>query len=284
MILILDTNIILRYPKLLGLNIPKTKLVITSEVLEELNENSQIAKIEDSFFELLNTAIKSGNISIFDSESETIIHDPNFSSTYGKVDNSLFIAAFFYKHTSKDKVKIASLDREVQKIAKDNSFEIYNIHEIRDLISQNSKNQPLLQKIIKFEKNQTLQIWLSIISSSVATLIATKSYENISSIIATINVWGTIILILFFGILLFVLREKQRLGYGLFEFLIGAVGIILLFEPTKFNYDNMVFDMDFGIKLLGGLYIMVRGQDNIVKSLKNKKLGIMLKEKYGIGE
>ena len=41
--------------------------------------------------------------------------------------------------------------------------------------------------------------------------------------------------------------------------------------------------MDFSIKYLGGLYIMVRGQDNIVKGLAKTRTGEILKYKYKIG-
>jgi hypothetical protein len=36
------------------------------------------------------------------------------------------------------------------------------------------------------------------------------------------------------------------------------------------------------LKLLGGLYIMVRGQENVLKAIKNKKLGLWLKDIIGI--
>lgn len=69
----------------------------------------------------------------------------------------------------------------------------------------------------------------------------------------------------------------------MFEFLVGVVAIIALFSPNEFDFKAINFNLDFNIKLVGGLYIMVRGQDNIVKSQKDKKFGLWLKDKYGIG-
>lgn len=285
MVIILDTNIVLRYPKILGIRVPKTSLVITSGVIEELNETTKKVNIEEGFFMLIDMAEKGGNISIFNSDlPEVLVYEEKIKNVFGKVDKSLISTALFFKNQG-EKVKIATLDREVQNVARINSIDIITNEELKQLFSDDiEQTKPLSEDIKKFENSQRTSSLLSVLTGSLVTAIAIKGYDNLPIIISTINIWGTILLIIFLGILLFVLREKQRLSYGVFEFLIGITAIILLFEPSNFNFESIEFNMDFSVKLLGGLYIMVRGQDNIVKSLKNKKLGLILKDKFGIGD
>lgn len=137
-------------------------------------------------------------------------------------------------------------------------------------------------KITFFEKKETANLIIGIITGVLCTLLAVFVYFNLNHIVATINIWGTIVLILFIGVMLFVFREKQKFSYGVFEFLVGVITIILIFNNEHFDLKKIQFTLDFNIRLLAGLYIMVRGQDNIVKSLKDKKFGLMLKN-WGIG-
>ncbi len=69
----------------------------------------------------------------------------------------------------------------------------------------------------------------------------------------------------------------------MFEFIIGVLAIIVIFSSNNFDFSKVTFNLDFNIKLLGGLYIMVRGQDNIVRAIKDTKYGLYLKDKFGIG-
>lgn len=286
MIIILDTNIILRYPKLLGVQNPEYSLVVTSEVLDELNESAKKVRIEEDFFTLIKMAEKVGNISIFNSDlPEVLNYEEKLKHVFGKVDKSLITTALFFKAQQSKKVKIATLDREVQNVARNNSIDIITNDELKQLFIEDiEQSKPLSKNIQKFEKSQRNGYWISLVSAVLATFVAVRGYDNIRTVVSTINIWGTVLLFIIIGVALFILREKQRLGYGIFEFLIGVTAIVLLFEPSKFEYNRIIFNMDFSVKLIGGLYIMVRGQDNIVKALKNKKLGIILREKFGIGE
>lgn len=68
----------------------------------------------------------------------------------------------------------------------------------------------------------------------------------------------------------------------MFEFAIGFAKIVITLVPANFDY-KILANLDTDINLLGGLYIMVRGQDNIVKALKWSKFGVYLNEKLQLG-
>jgi hypothetical protein len=76
---------------------------------------------------------------------------------------------------------------------------------------------------------------------------------NIQLIIKSINIWGTVIIILLLGIALYLFRARYRLAYGIFEVIVGVLVAIFVFGP-KFDYSNLQIFAFF--QILGGLYIM----------------------------
>jgi len=100
--------------------------------------------------------------------------------------------------------------------------------------------------------------------------------------VQTLPIWGTTILILLLGISLFVFREKQKVSYGITEFILGAITAIY-YLPFWSDYSQIVEHSDTSLKIAGGLYIMVRGQDNIIKGLQGTKLGLQIKTLTGVG-
>ncbi|MVM31195.1 hypothetical protein GO755_14225 [Spirosoma sp. HMF4905] len=106
-------------------------------------------------------------------------------------------------------------------------------------------------------------------------------YANLNLIVSTFEVWGILLAIFFISIVLFIAREKIRLAYGIFEFLVGFISVFFV-DPHGITCIKVRLDTNLSIKLLGALYIMVRGLDNIVKGLQGRKSGVWLKEKLGI--
>jgi len=281
--LILDTNIIIRFPQVLGLTIEDMELIVPSIVLDEL---SHIATKNNNVADLLKFAVLDGNIQVVDSKID-------FSELYDKINNprlsigdKTILAIALESKKKGQTVKIATQDKVIQEVAEQNNIEFLNWTSIANLLkSQKGKTpeKPLNDKISKFERKSIRTYIVGVLTGVLSSIIATLIYKNLQLIVDTINVWGTILLVLVIGVGLFIYREKQRLSYGIFEIAVGIIAIITLFSPSGFSYSDITFDMNFNLKLLGGLYIMVRGQDNVVKAIKNKKFGLWLKDKIGIG-
>jgi hypothetical protein len=282
--ILLDSNIIIRYPKFVGINMPHTRFAITVNTLMELY--SAVRSTDSLFNEIIDEALEIGTLMLI--ESEYNINDfpalKKYSLSEG--DYSLFTAAKEYIEEG-DNVKIATLDREVIQAASEIQIEVLSSEErdaMLDYFDHDNFNSAIKFDIRNYEQKQYKNFALKLI---IGTLVAGGGeiiYENLSIIISTINIWGTISLTVFTGLLLFIFREKQRLSYGVFELVVGIIAIMALFKPLGYNYSNIEFNLDFNIKLLGGLYIMVRGLDNMVKAVKNTKIGLILKTKFGIGE
>ena len=326
--IILDTNVIITYPKLLGLDIPDVKFVVPMEVIMELNSRAnQRGKSFDERSELIEKSSKQGIISIINSDLPSFQKYSKYLVSNRKlriVDLSIIASAMRFKDSG-EITKIATQDLELIKVANENNIDVLSakdiesyidsfkqpeerlilIKEIKDallimltsmfpfspLVALIIKYLPKLKdieipsiqgKIVFFERRENTNLIVGIIIGILFTSLALILYLKLNFIIANINIWGTIVATLFLAIVLFIFREKQRLSYGVFEFLVGAISIVILFNTEQFNYQRISFTLDFSVKLMAGLYIMVRGQDNIVKALKDSKIGIKLK-KYGIG-
>lgn len=323
--ILLDTSIIITYPKLLGLSIPDVTLLVPSNVVNELNSKAKIRRNNfDNLIELIEKGEQQGTIVIVNTALPVYERflNKNRSTRVGLTDTAIIAIGLVYKEKG-EQVQIATLDIKLYQTAEKLGIKGLDINEIQDLVNKfdsvKEKKSSLLiflealletlfgsipfinifklllkplfkrlegntiqGKITFFEKKETANLIVGIIMGVLCTLFAVFVYFNLNHVVATINIWGTIVLVLFIGVMLFVFREKQKFSYGVFEFLVGVLTIILIFRNEHFDFEKIEFTLDFNIRLLAGLYIMVRGQDNIVKSLKDTKFGLMLKNR-GIG-
>jgi hypothetical protein len=81
-----------------------------------------------------------------------------------------------------------------------------------------------------------------------------------------------IVITIFLGIFFYVMRCRWQLAYGVFEVLVSLVVISLTFYPpttylvvAEFSWQGWFLSKSVGV--LAGIYVMVRGLDNIEKGL-----------------
>ena len=90
-------------------------------------------------------------------------------------------------------------------------------------------------------------------------------YFNAAYLLSTISVWGTVVILPLLGVLLFWYRQRYRLSYGVFEFLVGVMMAYFVFLPS---FDLKTLGVIQGLQILGGLYVMVRGLDNVGQGIE----------------
>lgn len=290
--IILDTNIILRRPKVLGLRTPDLRILVPLDVVQELNFRAfQRRQSFDKRIDLIEKASLEGTISIINTDLPlfTKYLDQVRISKLAGADVAITTLALQLLEAGHE-VIIATQDKEISRFADQNGIQVLSEADIDLLLNDfvepsnlNNSGGSIQTEIVSYEKSEKWKFIRGILLGVAMSAVANLTYNYIGLIIKTINIWGTIFAILLTGILLFIFREKNRLSYGVAEFFVGVAAIILLFQPASFDFSNIDVNLDFGIKLLGGLYIMVRGQDNIVKALRDTKVGLMLKDKYQIG-
>ncbi|HQS24146.1 MAG TPA: PIN domain-containing protein, partial [Sediminibacterium sp.] len=273
--IILDTNIILRQPKVLGLKIPDIHFLIPLNVIEELNTRANSRGVSsDKRIDLIQKASEDGTISIINTDLPLYrqFSERFQANNLSNTDIAILAMAVDFKMKEQD-VKIASLDKEIINFASTNGIEVLDNSGIENLIinfseQTNKSSTALKEEILTYERSERKTLIVEILIGVLVTVFAYLIFKNIGKIVATIQVWGTITLILISGVALFVFRERRRLSYGVVEFLVGALAIIILFQPDNFNLSKVKFNFEFILKIFAGLYIMVRGQDNIIKAIK----------------
>ncbi|MFH6995485.1 hypothetical protein [Flavobacterium sp. FlaQc-48] len=68
------------------------------------------------------------------------------------------------------------------------------------------------------------------------------------------------------GIYFWLIREHYRLLYGFLELFAGLSTIFIILNSIDFNFSFITWKFEKIIGIIGGLYIMVRGIDNISKT------------------
>jgi hypothetical protein len=102
------------------------------------------------------------------------------------------------------------------------------------------------------------------LAAAFITVIFAYAFIHNNDVLRPLPAWGTMVILPALGVLLFWFRARFRLVYGLTEFGVGAVTAIRVFWPA-FNYATV--QVVGVLQMLGGIYIMVRGCENVGKGL-----------------
>src|ERR1700693_2215770 len=134
--IILDTNIILRYPKILGLQDPNFLFIIPLAVMRDLkNKATQRGAGFDRRINLIKEASVQGTVKIVSTEKEVEEYQNSDIFPYAdQVDAAVVALAITYKGRGYE-VKIATLDTRLQKIASNNQIDILGKDEIEKLLA-----------------------------------------------------------------------------------------------------------------------------------------------------
>lgn len=269
--IILDTNIIVSYPEVLSYKRNDTKLIIPTTVIEELY------RLENPRYkDLINLTKKSEqnqNVIITDTKSPAneIKEGPRLSLGDFKILN---YAQFLLDE--KNDVILATNDRRLIEIAKTNNIPTFTSSELINYYSSNSTdNIEIKNDARKIENKERWGILINILIAFgilISTIFLIRNFADYIDQITNI-IW--ILILIIAGLLLFEAREKRRQLYGFLEIGVGILTIIIIFYPKLIS-----FNFDFYLKICGGLYIMVRGLDNLYKGSENRKLGTILRKLF----
>jgi len=319
--IILDTNVIIAYPKLLALSGKEFEIIIPFDVLSELHKRADRDMV-DRLTDLIEHGVKQGSISIVNADSPKFYHYKQVEGVSGLSETDLAILAVAQVEMQQNAipVQVATFDKLLAYVVSKYAIPVLSAQDIRDLIKTHQTTfskfkiesllaallenialsvpligsflvewikpkqmaQSIQDKVSSIEIKANAKFIWGIFAGIAISVVGYLLIQNIQGIMQTVNIWGTIIMTILLGVLLFVIREKQRLSYGIAEFIVGVLSIIYIFRNVAFDYYRIQPNLDFTLKILAGLYIMVRGQDNIVKAIKNTSIGIRLKN-AGIG-
>ena len=281
--IILDTNIILQIPEILSQNIENVKLIIPDTVLNEIRNITVHGNYSQDLRKLIYDAANTDFVEVFDARS---LIGTKFDSKFyfEKLSSNDVILIKFYESYIKDinpDSVLATDDKPLIVFLKQLKLNVITSNELRKLfLSAKTTSKQLLNEIEELKKQFKKRIFLSFVAGILLTLVIVLAYFYIEQIVATLNIWGTIAIIPLMGIIFFYIRALWRLFYGVTEFLVGIFTALLIFLPS-FDYNTLTSKPFYFLQILGGLYIMVRGLDNIGKGLRATKFEKLWRQIFG---
>jgi len=285
-LLLIDSYILAAFPKIIDLNSRYYKIITTTHVILDIKNdyNVKIGKKQKAeLLERINSKVFDDNFEVIpvDLDSLFSIRNDKGNEMFSSSETSLIDLANVLKKNNT--VHIVTMNDRLALAMRNYNIQSLNLNDVIEIYSrQTGKGSEILKYKIYYDRKELLSIRNKLLIGLVVAVILITAYFYKNTLIQRLDVAGTIFVTIVLAIGLFVFREKQRIAYGFVEFLVGLASVILIFYPT-FDYNCLSLDFTFSIKFLGGLYIMVRGLDNILKGLAKTRTGEILRYKYGIG-
>ena len=176
-----------------------------------------------------------------------------------------------------ENVRVVTTDRKLVRLLATKGVNSIAGHRLLAELPPAPADSGLEQAARRIVSMQHLNLLIGFGIALAATAVATLVVLNHQLIFHTAPAWIAPIVILLVGLLFFWWREHGRLSYGLFEamagLLIASQSIVTLPAPYELSTAK-------SIQLLGGLYVMVRGLDNIDRGIDDTRLGVWWKRLF----
>ena len=174
---------------------------------------------------------------------------------------------------------LASEDADVVRMANHLGIKTMHLSQLRQYLSSAvSINKEIENQAAIFSRAQKHYMVVSlVISLGVVASLVLVAYE-FQSFVNTISIGGTVFLVIVAASLAYFSRSRYPICYGVVEILIGIAATIRVFWPD-FDYSH-VSQADI-LTIAGGIYIMVRGQDNLGRGLTRTRWGTIWKRYSG---
>lgn len=269
-IYIIDTNVLLQHPQILS-RVGNRKIVIPKAVMHELSFRGKGSKSSD-IADLVTSSIPAG-VRIVEApeklKKDLIQSDRNAQRLSGADLDIARIAIAYTEQQGVEAPCVVTNDKALANFLSSRNIASITGSEFIGESKGDTLNKEIEERAEKVVSSQRRYLITSFVLGAGASAVANIVYSNIDLLISTITVWGTMIGLPILGLALFWYRENFRLSYGAFEFCVGVIMSYYVFFPT-FSYLGL--GVTEGIQILGGLYVMVRGLDNIGKGIVGTRL------------
>ena len=276
--ILLDTNIIILDPTLLAKKHEGVSLIVPFPVRLELATTSFVREGVSSIAALLDSAVKQNLVQIYRLKT---IPSIDTSERLSGTDIEL-ITAVQELHAKGEDVRLATQDRVLIRVAASLGITVIDLTQLRKILSTEAELDKKLESEAKrILSSQTRTLLIGILGGILSNIVALAIWANRSFIVAKIPIWGTFALVLLSGLVLYTLRGRFRLQYGVFEFIFGVVLATKVFWP---DFDYAKLKPTDILQALAGVYVMVRGLDNIGHALKGSRFALYWSKFSGEGK
>ncbi|WP_332302906.1 PIN domain-containing protein [Rhizobium sp. GR12] len=266
-IYVLDTNVIVRNPEIMA-RVEPPRLVFPSPVLRELFFRRDRGGREE-LLAIINRLISKGARQI-GLDPETPMPSELLDSSF-RLDTADIEIAAIAKHLadrSAAKVEVVTADQPLRaaltKIGIQSQSPVDVIALLRE-IPPDPQTEETVRRVVSADN---AYVWRSVIAAVVCAAAGAYYAWNFVAVTKYLPAVATVVGIPVLGVLLFWLRERFRLTYGIAEFAFGVFGAIAVFLP---NFDYSALDQKSALQIAGSLYVIVRGMDNVGKGLEGTR-------------
>lgn len=241
---ILDTSVIIRDPRVLAMSSDNVRIVIPEAAVLELASRASSSDAIKRKFELVQDALSHGvyRLGLPDSKSLSVLALQG--ATMPKLSGADLLIAksaeFYVKNidsSDSEYIFLVSEDKELLRYAESIGIKGIDLKGLENELKNIPVTDIALAKragdVSRESKRADVIKYISGLGSGVVvSIVANLLVTNFAVVVATINVWGTVILIPTIGISLFWFRSKYRLGYGIAEFIFGLLTALRVFYPN----------------------------------------------------
>jgi hypothetical protein len=263
--IILDTNILIQWPGILAKKREGTQFVISSSPLQELTEFTTMRAEGKTLLDLISQSMTAGLTVTH--QNRTTLADQR-SLGLSRVDLDVAASAFELQNQGLD-VAIATDDRVLLQYARLHALKTKTLKDLRAEFGEDTdSNSQIALSAANVVSIQNRSLALGVLIGIAVSLTVAVVWINFVFIVNTIRIWGLVLGLLITGVALYWFRGRNRLAYGIAEFLVGVCTGIMIFLPD-YNLAKITGRSFF--QLLAALYVMVRGLDNIGKALSGTR-------------
>ncbi len=247
-------------------------------IRREIEARSKRAGGRQRLLPLIEAAAQNG-ILIFDDVDVVKSLGTSLADRLGYADSSLLASALRVK-AGGDSPAIVTSDRDVIVAAMAAGLEALTPTDAWNELESApaTADAPLAQRTDQAVIESKSHSRLLVLGGVLIGLSSVLLLDHIDYIIATVPVWGTISGLVAISILLYWVRGRMRLHYGITELFVGlAAGWYAVRTPA----DSARFSAVLLIQVLGPVYVMVRGLDNIGKGVQTTRYGDKWAQLFG---
>lgn len=264
---LIDTSVVIRHPEVLSLARTR-KILIPDVVIHELTAVRN-ARVQPGIQNLLSQALDAGAEVV--QSSLNMKPDPlSAAQRMGKLsfaDHQIAQSAVELIKEGKA-VTVVTYDQALRYLLDSQNVPSMSPDTFLALKDDAKPDEAITAAAQNFTSQQNSYAGISVFGALIAGGIAYAAYTYRALLLATLSMWGTVLLLFAAGVLLYAYRQRQRLSYGVFEFLFGLFVAVSVFLPN-FNYNSLgVLNT---VQIVGGLYVMVRGLDNVGKGIEGTR-------------
>jgi hypothetical protein len=272
--ILLDTNILIEYPLITTIKSDEIQFGITDAVHQLFFEKSIYRKLDQEkyigAYNYLDYSVNNNLVKLLRTNGR--IKHLNLKG-YPQLGNAAISLLIKYEELKNEghKLHIATDNVALQGCCKLNQIPFFNLTEVKEYVKNIKSDSGAFVNLKSQIKKEVQKVRFEIFFAIVITVFSLLLINYFGIVKSTIGNLILIPLILLLGLMLFIFREKYRLSYGIVELILGCTSVIIGVLNYIPSTDKTLVELN--IKIFGGLYIMVRGQENILKSIQNLIIG-----------